>query len=312
MAWKILITDGLEKVGKDLLDAHDEGVDKKGIEADELLQVIPEYDAVIVRGRTKVTADVLNAGTKLKAVGRMGVGVDNIDLEAAKARGITVVNAPVSTSQAVAELALGMLFCLARELPRGDATMKAETWAKKEFNGVELDGKTLGLIGFGNIGRVVGKVANALGMKVLAYVRTRPPEYVRANGAEPATLDEIYQQADFISLHLPLTEESRNMLNDETFAKMKDGVRIVNTARGGVIDEPALLRALESGKVAGVAMDVHAKEPPVDWALAKHPKVVAMPHVGGQTNEAQLRAAVDIASEILNVLNGEPLRWKVV
>ncbi len=231
MTWKILITDGLEKVGKDILNERNEAVDKKGIEAAELLQVLPEYDAVIVRGRTKMTREVIQAGTKLKVIGRMGVGVDNIDLVAAQEKGITVVNCAVATSQAVAELALGMMFSLAREIPRADPTMKAETWAKKEFNGIELLGKTLGIIGYGNIGCVVANGALALGMKVLAFKRNWKGPFAD-DPVEHATFDEILRDLDFISLHTPLTPETKYMLNDEAFARMKDGVRIVDAARG--------------------------------------------------------------------------------
>ncbi len=310
MTWKILITDGLEKVGKDILNERNEAVDKKGIEAAELLQVLPEYDAVIVRGRTKMTREVIQAGTKLKVIGRMGVGVDNIDLVAAQEKGITVVNCAVATSQAVAELALGMMFSLAREIPRADSTMKAETWAKKEFNGIELLGKTLGIIGYGNIGRVVANGALALGMKVLAFKRNWKGPFAD-DPVEHATFDEILRDSDFISLHTPLTPETKYMLNDEAFARMKDGVRIVDAARGGVLEEAALIRALDSGKVAGAALDVFEKEPPVDWSVAKHPKVIAVPHIGAQTAEAQVRAAVDISTEVLRALNGEELRWKI-
>lgn len=312
MTWNVLITDGLEKVGMDILREKVNPIDKKNIEADELLQIIGDYDALILRGRTKVTRKLMEAATRLKVVGRMGVGIDNIDVSAAKELGIHVVNCAVATSEAVAELALGMLFSLAREIPRADASMKAGKYAKKEFNGIELMGKTLGIVGFGNIGRLLGKYASALGMKVIAYDEFRDEGYIRANCAEPATLDELLSSADFISLHLPLTAGSKYMINDAAFAKMKDGVRIVDAARGGIIEEAALLRALESGKVAGAALDVCEKEPPEDWTLVQHPRVVATPHIGAQTVEAQTRAAVDISTEILNALEGKPLRWQIV
>ncbi|MFZ3071513.1 MAG: hydroxyacid dehydrogenase [Anaerolineaceae bacterium] len=311
MAWKVLITDGLESIGKEIINKKNSAVDKKGIEAAELLEVIPKYDALIIRGRTKLTAEVFNAAENLKVVGRMGVGVDNIDLNAAKEHHVTVVNAAVASSIAVAELAMGLMLALVREIPRADASMKAETWLKKEFNGTELYGKTLGVIGFGNIGRRVGNYASAFGMSILAYDPFRDAEYMRANGAELATIEEIYKKADIITLHLPLTDQCRHLLNDEAFAKMKDGVLIVDAARGGIIDEAALLRALESGKVRGIGLDVYEKEPPLSWELAKHPKVIAMPHIGAQTAEAQLRAAVDISTEVINALDGQPLRWKI-
>ncbi len=311
MGFKVLITDGLEKEGKDLINVAGEAVDKKGIEPAELLQIIGEYDGLIVRGRTKVTREVFEAAKNLKAIGRAGVGVDNIDLEAAKEHGVTVVNAPTSTTIAVAELAFGLMLAMVREIPRGDASMKQEQWIKKNLMGTEVYGKTLGIIGYGNIGRLLSKYAQAFGMKVICYNRKRDLDEVRSTGAEPVQLDDIYAQADIISFHLPLNADSKHMINDETFAKMKDGVLIVDVARGGVIDEAALLRALESGKVAGAALDVYEKEPPVEWSIAKHPKVIAVPHIGGQTEEAQLRVAGDIASEVMNVLQGNPLRWKI-
>lgn len=311
MAWKVLITDGLESIGKDLLNQAGVAVDKKGIDADQLLQEVGDYDGMIVRGRTKVTKEVFDAAKKLKVVGRAGVGVDNIDLKAAKEHGVTVVNCPVATSEAVAEHAVALLFALSREIPRADAAMKAGDWAKKSLMGLELKGKTLGIIGFGNIGRLVAKYASAMGMKVVVYKRTWDPEYVREKGAEQVHLDELLAKADFITLHLPLTPETKHLLSEDAFTKMKDGIYIVDASRGGVIDQAALLRALESGKVAGAAIDVFEKEPPVEWDLVKHKKVIATPHIGGQTIEAQTRAAEDISSEVINVLECKDLRWKI-
>lgn len=312
MAFKVIITDGLESIGKDLINKVGEAVDRKGIDAAQLLLEVGEYDGMIVRGRTKVTREVFEAAKNLKVVGRAGVGVDNIDLEAAKEHGVTVVNCPVATTVAVAELAFGMLLSMVRRIPYGDAGMKNEKWLKKELMGSELMGKTLGIIGYGNIGRRLAQYAQAFGMKVICYNRRRDLDEVRSTGAEPVELEDIYTQSDIISLHLPLNADSKYMINDETFAKMKDGVMIVDVARGGVMEEAALLRALESGKVAAAALDVFEKEPPVDWPVPKHPNIIAMPHVGGQTQEAQERAAEDIASEVMNVLQGKDLRWKIV
>ena len=311
MTYKVLITDGLEKICKDIINEAGEAIDKKGIEADQLLAEVHEYHGMIVRGRTKVTRQVFEAAKNLKVVGRAGVGVDNIDLEAAKEHGVTVVNCPVATTVAVAELAIGMMLSMVRRIPYGDAGMKNEKWLKKELMGTELMGKTLGIIGYGNIGRRLAKYALAFGMKVICYNRRRDLDEVRSTGAEPVELEDIYAQSDIISLHLPLNADSKYMINDETFAKMKDGVMIVDVARGGVMEEAALLRALESGKVAAAALDVFEKEPPVDWSVPKHPNIIAMPHVGGQTQEAQERAAEDIASEVMNVLQGKDLRWKI-
>ncbi len=311
MGFKVLITDGLEKEGKDLINAVGEAVDKKGIEPAELLQIIGEFDGLIVRGRTKVTREVFEAAKNLKAVGRAGVGVDNIDLQAAKDHGVTVVNAPTATTIAVAELGFGMMLALVRDIPHTDAEMKHDKWIKKDYMGHELHGKTLGIVGYGNIGGTISKYAQALGMKVLCYDPIRDVDEMRATGADPVQLEELYASSDIITFHVPLIPTTKHMVNDETFSKMKDGVLLVNVARGGIIEEAALLRALASGKVAGAALDVYEKEPPVDWTIAEHPKVIAVPHVGGQTKEAQMRVAVDIASEVINVLQGSQLRWKI-
>lgn len=312
MAWKVIITDGLESNGIDLINQAGEAVNRKGIDAAQLLEEVGEYEGMIVRGRTKVTREVFAAAKNLKIVGRAGVGVDNIDLVAAKEFGVHVVNCPVATSEAVAEHAMALMFALARELPRADAAMKADNWAKKDLMGVELDGKTLGVLGFGNIGRRTCKYGSAMGMKVLVYDVIDIHDRAAELGYQQVSLDELLAQADFISLHMPLTPETKHLLDDAAFAKMKDGVRIADASRGGVIDQAALLRALESGKVAGAGLDVYEKEPPVDWALAEHPRVIATPHIGGQTIEAQIRAADDIASEVVNVLEGKPMRWMIV
>jgi D-3-phosphoglycerate dehydrogenase len=311
MTWKVLITDGIEIAGKEILTKECIVDDKKGIEAAELLQIIPEYDAVIIRGRTKMRAEVIAAAKNLKVIGRMGVGVDNIDLTAAQAHQVSVVNAAVATTQAVAELTLGFMFALVRETPRADASMKAGQWLKKEFNGTELFGKTLGIIGFGNIGSTVGKYALALGMNVIAFDPLRAQADVIALGAENVSLEELFSRSDMISIHAPYKEQNHHLINDKAFAKMKEGVFLVDAARGGIVDEEALLRALESGIIRGAALDVYEKEPPINWDLAKHPKVIATPHIGAQTKEAQYRAAVDISTEVLNALNGKPLRWKI-
>jgi D-3-phosphoglycerate dehydrogenase / 2-oxoglutarate reductase len=310
--WKVLITDGLSEKGQAILRSECQVDDRNEIPADELLQVIGEYDALIVRSRTKVTPEVFEAGKKLKVVGRAGVGVDNINLAAAAAHGVSVVNAPKSTSVAVAELALGMMLGLARTITVADSSMKGGQWIKKDLKGVELNGKTLGVIGMGNIGSALAVRAAAMGMKVLGYDPLLPSAEISKRGAEPVALDDLYAKSDYISLHIPLTDETRGMIDGQTIGKMKRGVRIVCTARGNIIDETALLGALESGQVAGAALDVFGKEPPGLTALVAHPKVIATPHVGAQTAEAQVRAAEDMGTEILAALKGEPLRWKVV
>lgn len=310
-AWKILLTDGLEENGKAILRKSAEVVENPTISADELLNVVGDYDALIVRGRTKVTPAVLAAGKKLKVVGRAGVGVDNIDLAAAKEHKITVVNSPLATTVAVAELTMGLMLSIVREIARADAGLKAGKWLKKELEGTELFGKTLGVVGFGRIGSSVGQRAKAFDMKVLGYDPLIPAEQIQARGGEPVSLDQLLAQSDFITMHLPLTDSTRGMLNDAAFAKMKQGVYVICAARGGVIDETSLLAALNSGKVAGAALDVFATEPPGLNDLVSHPKMIGTPHIGAQTVEAQTRAAHDIAEEVLAALADQPLRWKV-
>ena len=308
---KILIADGLDERGQSILRAAAEVDYHDKFSAEALLSVIADYDALVVRGQTRVTSAVFDAASKLRVVGRAGVGVDNIDLEAAKRHNVTVVNAPTSTTVAVAELTIGLLLALARQIPRADATMKQGQWLKKEFEGVELNGKTLGIIGFGRIGMEVGKRASALGMSVITYDPNVSEHELERGEAEPVSIQDLYAWSDFISLHLPLNVQTRDLIGPMAFSEMKDGVRLISTARGGIINESALLEALNNGKVAGVALDVFEKEPPGLTELVSHPCVIATPHIGAQTSEAQARAAEDIANEVLAGLQGKSLRWKV-
>lgn len=308
---KVLITDGLDERGQSILRASAHVDDKTGLSGEELIKVVSEYDGLIVRGRTRVTAAILEAAPRLKVVGRAGVGVDNIDLEAAKKHQVAVVNAPTSTTIAVAELAFGLLLAVAREIPRADASMKQDSWIKKELEGVELNGKTLGIIGYGRIGIEVGRRAAAFGMNVVVYDPNVSEEELSHSNADPVSLQDLFAWSDFISLHLPLNVQTRDLIGRSEFSQMKNGIRIVSTARGGIIDESALLEALNSGKVACAALDVFAKEPPGLTELVAHPRLIATPHIGAQTVEAQSRAAEDIAAEVLSALRGEPLRWRV-
>ncbi|MBO9367591.1 MAG: hypothetical protein J7555_02435 [Chloroflexi bacterium] len=312
MSWKILIADGLEEKGQAMLRAQAQVEDRNGISAQELRSILPEFDALIVRSRTRVTAELLEHAARLKVIGRAGVGVDNIDLDAARAHGIIVVNSPLATTVAVAELTMGLLLATARAIPRADAAMKQGKWLKKELEGIELQGKTLGLIGFGRIGREVAHRALAFGMRILAYDPLIPEDVIRQANVTPSSLGTLLQHSDFISLHIPLTDETRNLLSTQAFAQMKTGVRLICTARGGIIDEQALLQALKEGKVAAAALDVFAVEPPALNELITHPNLIATPHIGAQTVEAQTRAAEMIAEEVLAALRGEPLRWRVV
>ena len=309
--YNILVSDGLDERGQSILRASANLDVRPKVPAEELLKIAPNYDALIVRGQTRVTAAVIEAASRLKVIGRAGVGVDNIDLESAKKHNIAVVNTPTSTTVAVAELSLGLLLALARETPRADATMKQGQWNKKEFEGVELNGKILGIIGYGRIGIEVGKRAAAFGMNVIVYDPNVSEDELSHSDAEPVSIQDLFAWSDFISLHLPLNVQTRDLIGPLAFSQMKDGVRIVCAARGGIIDESALLNALNSGKVAGAALDVFEKEPPGLTELVSHPRVIATPHIGAQTLEAQSRASEDIANEVLSALRGESLRWKV-
>ncbi|MBN1147225.1 MAG: hypothetical protein JXA78_08215 [Anaerolineales bacterium] len=309
--WKVLISDGLAKNGQAILSQAAVVDDRAGLEAQELLRLVHEYDALIVRSRTRVDRAVIAAAARLKVIGRAGVGVDNIDLNAARERGVVVVNSPTASTQAVAELTIGLLLALARAIPCASNAMKNGLWLKKELRGVELSGKTLGVIGVGNIGAAVAQRAAALGMSVLGYDKLLSAEEIASSGVRPVSWMDLLAGSDFISLHAPLTDETRGMIDAQALQRMKPGVWFVCTARGGIIDESALLEALESGKVAGAALDVFAQEPPGATPLVSHPNVVVTPHIGAQTIEAQARAAEEIAREVLAALRGQPLRWQV-
>ncbi len=310
--FKILITDGLDEKGQTILNASANIDNQTGISADKLIEVVGNYEALIVRGRTKVTPAVFETASNLKVVGRAGVGVDNIDLAAAQSTGVTVVNAPTATSIAVAEHTLALMLSLVRHVSHADATMKSGLWEKKKLVGSELNGKVLGIIGMGNIGSGVVQRTVAFGMTALGYDPFLDAAAIRQRGAEPVSLNDLYARSDFISLHIPLTPDTRGMINGQTIGLMKRGAYLICAARGGVIDETALLNALESGQIAGAALDVFTTEPPGLTALVAHPNVVATPHIGAQTAEAQVRASIDIAEEVLAALKGEPLRWKIV
>lgn len=267
------------------------------ITPEELLQVIGSYDAIVVRSRTKVRKPVIDAATNLKVVVRGGVGVDNIDVDYAQARGIKIMNTPGASTHSVAELTIAYLFALARPIVQATASMREGLWEKARFEGIEIQGKVLGIIGMGRIGMAVAARAAALGMVVLGYdSRTIGP----APFMQMVELDELLAKADFITLHLPLTEESRHMINATTIAKMKDKVRIVDCARGGVIDEDALYEAIRTGKVAGAALDVFENEPLNDRKLFELPQVIGSPHIGASTHEATAR----IGDEVADILIG--------
>ena len=307
MAWRVLVTDGLSEEGLRLLQ------DEADVTESETLETLGQHDALIVRGRTKVTAESLHqAESNLRVIGRAGVGVDNIDLHAAEAKGIVVVNAPQAATVAVAELTLGLMLSLARNITAADASMRRSEWRKSELKGTELSEKTLGIIGVGRIGAAVAERVRGFGMRVLGYDPLVSKDDLRDRGTEPTDLDELLSAADYVSLHMPLNEETRSFFDSAAIGKMKAGARLISVARGGIVDEEALLAALDSGHLAGAALDVFAEEPPGASPLLKHPKSISAPHIGAQTYEAQAKAGRDIAEEILAALKGEPLRWRVV
>jgi D-3-phosphoglycerate dehydrogenase / 2-oxoglutarate reductase len=300
--FRVIIADDMSPRAAEVLAASkDVAVDvRAGISAEELASVIGDYHAIVVRSRTKVTAALIEAAAKLRLIGRAGIGVDNIDVAAASRRGVVVENAPSGNSVTTAEHALCLLAALARHIPQADASMKAGKWEKKKFQGTELMGKTLGVLGLGNIGRILAHRAQGLMMNVIAYDPFIGQEAAEQLGVELVSLDELYSRADALSCHTPLTSETRGLLGDEAFAKMKPGVLIVNASRGGVVDEAALLRALDGGKVGGAALDVFEEEPPrSDSGLVKHPNVVCTPHLGASTEEAQEKVAVEIAEQVV-------------
>lgn len=310
--WKILIADGLDQSGVSILSQEAQVDQRDQISSSELIDVIAEFHALIVRGRTRVNPSVFAAAKSLKIVGRAGVGIDNIDLAAANSHNVTVVNSPLATSQAVAEHAIGLMFALARSIPYADASMKSGLWLKSRLLGVELKHQVLGIIGVGNIGKLVAQLAQSLGMEVIGHDPLIPRQVIQDIGVEPVSLQDLLTRSDFITIHVPLGPKTRGMIDGQAIGYMKRGVRLISTARGGILDETALLGALESGQISGAALDVFANEPPGLTALVSHPQVIATPHIGAQTLEAQSRAAVDIATEVLAALRGEPLRWKIV
>ncbi|HBV96316.1 MAG: D-3-phosphoglycerate dehydrogenase [Peptococcaceae bacterium BICA1-7] len=307
---KVLVMDGVSEAGLAPLRQNSdiEVVIGKKMTEDELVEVIPQYDGMIVRSATKVTARVLEAADRLKVVGRAGVGVDNIDLEASTRKGVLVVNAPDGNTIAATEHTIAMMLALARNVPQAVAKMKEGIWDKKAFLGVELRGKTLGIVGLGRIGSSVATRAHALEMDVIGYDPFITEEKASSMAIELVSLEDLYRRADFITVHMPKTKETYRMINDKAISFMKKGVCIINCARGGIIDEEALYRAMEEGKVAGAALDVFEKEPNTESPLLKLPNFIATPHLGASTKEAQLNVAVDVSEEIVSALTGNMVK----
>ena len=311
MSFKVLVSDPLSQEGIDILQSHpDVHVDvKPKLPPEDLLEIIDQYHGLVIRSGTKVTAEVIERAKNLKVVGRAGVGVDNVDIDAATQRGVIVMNTPDGNTISTAEHTFAMVMSMARNIPLANQSLREGRWDRKKYTGTELFGKTLGVVGIGRIGSEVGRRALAFQMKVLAYDPFSSEERLKQLGFEKAELEDIYREADVITVHTPKTKETAHLLDDRAFAMMKKGVRVVNCARGGIIDEEALARALESGKCGGAAIDVYEEEPPAeDHPLVKREDCICTPHLGASTEEAQVNVAVDIARNVLDVLTGGEVR----
>ena len=306
MSIKVLISDKMDPRAADIFRERGIEVDERpGLTPDQLKAIIGDYHGLAIRSATKVTADLLEAADRLKVVGRAGIGVDNVDIPAASSRGVVVMNTPFGNSITTAEHAIALMFALARQLPEADASTQAGKWEKSRFMGVELTGKTLGLIGAGNIGSIVASRALGLKMKVVAFDPFLTPERAVEMGVEKVDLDTLLARADFITLHTPLTDETRGILSRDALANTKKGVRIINCARGGLIDEAALKDALDSGQVAGAALDVFETEPAKESPLFGTPGFISTPHLGASTKEAQVNVAIQVAEQLSDyLLNG--------
>ncbi len=302
---KILINDALSPEAVELLAKHHD-VEAKEYGPEELLSIIENYDAIVVRGRTKVTAEVIEAGKNLKAIGRAGIGVDNVDVETASEKGIQVVNAPSGSTYSVAELTMGHIINMARHISNADSSMKDGKWEKKKFKGTELHGKTIGFIGLGRIGMEVAIRCRAFGMEIMAF-----DPYIGRNCVDEicATMvdspEELYSACDIISIHTPLTPETKHLVGEAAFEAMKDSAFIINCARGGIIDEDALYTALMEGKIAAAALDSYEQEPPKDNPLMSLDNAYFTPHVGASTKEAQIKAGTIVGGQVIKVLEGE-------
>jgi len=314
MRLRVLVSDPISETGLAPLRA-DPNIEidlRTDLTPSALVEIIGGYDALLVRSGTQVTAELLCAGRALRVVARAGVGVDNIDVPTATSLGIIVVNAPTGNVVAAAEHTIALLMSLARLVPQADAHIRAGLWKRGQFMGVEVRNKVLGTVGLGKVAQEVVRRAQALGMRVVAYDPYVTPDYAEQRGVQLASLDELYAAADFITVHVPMTETTRNMIGAEAFAKMKQGVRILNVARGGIINEKALVEAIEAGKVAGAALDVFEIEPlPAESPLRRTDRIVLTPHLGGSTVEAQEQVAEDVAVQVVDVLHDRPARYAV-
>jgi len=309
--YKVLVSDPLAEEGIEILRGFCEVDVKTGLSEEQLIKIIGEYDGLLVRSGTQVTEDVIAAAEKLRFVGRAGAGVDNINLDAATKKGIIVANAPAGNTLAACEHTLAMMASLARNIPQATASVKKGEWKRSSFMGVELNDKVLGIVGFGRIGQELAKRASALEMKVVAYDPYINRERAKELGVEVMTLDQLFPVADFITVHTPLIKETKHLINSTTIGTMKKGVRIINCARGGIINEADLYDAIVKGKVAGAALDVYEEEPPKNSGIISLDQVICTPHLGASTVEAQLNVAVSVAKQCIDVLKGGSAKFVV-
>ncbi|HIE31271.1 MAG TPA: phosphoglycerate dehydrogenase [Methanosarcinales archaeon] len=305
---KILVSDPLAEEGLQILKSEHEVDVRTGLAPQELAGIIPGYDALVIRSGTKVTEEIIEAADRLKIIGRAGVGVDNIDVPAATKKGIIVANTPEGNTISAAEHTIAMMFALTRNIPQANASLKANQWNRKQFMGSEIREKVLGIVGLGRVGIEVAKRMSGMEMKIIAYDPFIPEQRAKELGIELTDLETVLKQADYITVHTPLTSETRDMISDSQFGIMKPGVRIVNCARGGIINEDALVRAVKDGKVSGAALDVFVNEPPTGSPLLELERVIVTPHLGASTEEAQVAVAVDVAKQVLTALRGESVR----
>jgi D-3-phosphoglycerate dehydrogenase len=303
---KVLVCDSIDKTGIDSMKHSGLTVDyRPEIKSSEIISSAKDYEVIVVRSRTKITKEIIDAASRLRIIARVGVGLDNVDVKAAEAKQIKVINAPEAASTAVAELAIGLMISLARSIPRADAETKKGDWIKKELTGSQLSGKYLGIIGVGNIGRNIGRMAKALRMNLIGYdIYPINREFINETGMIVTDLNTLLESSDFVTCHVPSTQETKHMFNTERFTKMKPNAFLINTSRGDIIDENALYEMLKNNKLGGAALDVFEVEPPTNKLLLGLPNIVCTPHIGAQTKEAQELASIVIAEKIIQILRG--------
>lgn len=307
---KVLVCDPISEKGIEIFQAEPRiEVDVKlKLTEEQICEIVSEYSAIVVRSETKITKKIIDRAQQLKVIGRAGVGIDNIDVDAATKKGIVVVNTPDGNTIAATEHTVGMMLALARHIPQADQSLRRGEWNRSKFTGIELRKKTLGIMGFGKIGSGVGRICKAMGIRVLVYDPYVTEEMAKRAGVEQADFETVLRECDIITFHLPLTSETKHLITKEEFRKMKDGVKIINVARGGLIDEKDLYDAIKSQKVSGAALDVYEKEPQTESPLFELPQVIVTPHLGASTKEAQVNVAIDVAEEMIRVLKGEPVQ----